>query len=63
MQTAGYRDSHGDVKYSVGSRVNNIVITIYGTRWALDLLGDHFLSYMNVLCTPETNTLFHAICN
>ena len=28
-----------DVKYSRMSRVNNIVITVCGVRWVLDLLG------------------------
>ena len=27
------------LKYSIGNIVNNIVITIYGVRWVLDLLG------------------------
>lgn len=31
--------SHGDVMYSIGNIVNNIVITMYGVRWVLDLLG------------------------
>ena len=29
---------HGDVNYSIGNIVNNIVITMYGIRWVLDLL-------------------------
>ena len=28
-----------DVKYSIGSTVNNIVITMYGVRWALENSG------------------------
>ena len=27
------QNSHGDVKYSIGNIVSNIVITIYGVRW------------------------------
>ena len=27
------RNSPGDVKYSMGNVVNNIVITMYGVRW------------------------------
>ena len=30
--------SHGDVKYSIGYTVNDIVITMYGIRWVPDLL-------------------------
>ena len=33
------QNSHGDVRYSIGNIVNNIVIATYGIRWALDLLG------------------------
>lgn len=32
------KNSHGDVKYSVGNIVNNIVISMYGVRRVLDLL-------------------------
>ena len=32
-------DSHGDVKYSIGYIVNNILITMYGVRWVQDLPG------------------------
>ena len=36
----GYnQNSHGDVKYSIGNIVSNIVMIIYGARWVLDLLG------------------------
>ena len=28
-------NSHGDVKYSRGNIVNNVVITMYGGRWVL----------------------------
>ena len=27
------QSSHGDVKYSVGNVVNNVLITMYGARW------------------------------
>ena len=36
------QNSHGDVKYSLGNIVNNIVITMYGARWVLDLFGGPF---------------------
>ena len=31
------RSSHRDVKYSTGNTVNNIVITVHGARWVLNL--------------------------
>ena len=27
------QNGHGDVKYSIGNTVNNILITTYGVRW------------------------------
>ena len=33
------QNSHGDVKYSIGNTVNNILITMYGVRWVQDLSG------------------------
>ena len=33
------QNSHGHVKYSLGSIASNIVITMFGVRWVLDLLG------------------------
>ena len=38
----------GDVKYSIGNIVNNIVITMCGVRWVLHLYGDHVLSYTHI---------------
>ena len=32
-------NSHRDVKYSIRNTVNNILITMYGVRWILDLSG------------------------
>ena len=29
--------SHGDIMYGIGNVVNNIVITLYGGKWLLDL--------------------------
>lgn len=52
------QNSHGDVKYSAGTIVNNIIMTMYSARWVLELLGDHFMNYMNVYplhCVLETN--------
>ena len=36
------QNSHGDVKYSIEKRVNNIVTTMYGARWILDSLRGSF---------------------
>ena len=47
MQIASYKSSHRDVKQSTGNIVKNIVI-MYDVRWVPDLLGDHFVSYINV---------------
>lgn len=33
------KNCHGDVKYSIGNTVNNIVISMYGVRRVLDPLG------------------------
>ena len=35
-----------DVKYSTGNIVNNIVITMYGNIWILEISGDHSIMYM-----------------
>ena len=40
------QNSHGDVKYSIENIVSNVVITVWGVQWLL--MGDHFLSYVNV---------------
>ena len=44
----GLCNSHGDVKYSTGSIVSNIVITMCSVRWVLGLLGNHSVSRVNV---------------
>ena len=33
------QNSHEDVKYSIGNIVNNVVITMYGARWELEIPG------------------------
>ena len=33
------QNSHSDVKYSIGTVVTNIVITVSAARWVLDLSG------------------------
>ena len=38
------QNSHMDVKYSIGNIVN-ILITLYGVRWVLDLSGCNLVSY------------------
>ena len=42
------QNGHGGVQYSIGNIVSNAVITRYGARWVLQLLGDHILSYISV---------------
>ena len=42
------QNGHRDVKYSTGNIVDNIVITVYGARWLLNLRGYHFANYINV---------------
>ena len=41
-------NSHRNIKYSAGTIVNNVVITMYGARWALELSEDHFVNYIIV---------------
>ena len=38
IQIPSYKNSPGDIKYSIRNRVNNIVITLYGVRGVADLL-------------------------
>ena len=33
------QNSHRDVKHSIGNIVGNIVITVYGVRWVLEIPG------------------------
>lgn len=47
--------------YNTGNIVNNIVLTMYGDRWLLDLqwLSDcKVYKCLNQCCTPETNTMY-----
>ena len=39
-------NSQGDVKYSTGNTVNNIVTTMCGAEWVLEISGGHFVKYM-----------------
>ena len=41
------QNSDGNVEHSTENTVNNIVITVYGARWVLDLSEDHFVNYIN----------------
>ena len=41
-------EKHGGVNYNIMYGVNNIGMTRHGVRRVLDLLGDHFVSYINV---------------
>lgn len=40
--------SRGDVRYSTGSVGSNIVVTMCGVGWVLDLRGHHFVNYINI---------------
>ena len=33
------QNSHGDVKYSIGNIINNVVITMYDAQWVLEISG------------------------
>ena len=50
LRSAGWRlqNSHRDVECSTGNTVNNVVITVYGAWWILDLLGDLSVSYITI---------------
>lgn len=37
LQVNKIKISHGDVMYCVGNIVNNILITLYGDTWSLNL--------------------------
>ena len=55
--------SHRDVKYSIGNRVNNIVVTICDARWYLKYQGDHFVNDVIVYIlwfAPETNIMLNV---
>ena len=34
------QNNHGDIKYSIGNIVNNILINMCGARWVLEILGE-----------------------
>ena len=40
--------SQGDVEYTIGNTVNNVVITICGARWVLGLSGGSLCKYLIV---------------
>ena len=51
--------------YNIGNIVNNIVITLYGDRWLLDLswYSNSNPSYINVkllCCIPKTNMILYV---
>ena len=33
------QNSHGNVNYSIGNTVSDIVITVHGARWIFEILG------------------------
>lgn len=36
----------GDATDSLGHIVNNVVVTMCGARWVLEILEEHFVKYM-----------------
>ena len=45
------QNSHRDVKYSTGNVVNNIVITMSGARWILEISGGPVCKVYDCLTT------------
>ena len=45
------QNSPGDVKSSIGNMVSNIVITMHGDTWGLDLLGESLHKLYKCLVT------------
>lgn len=41
-------DQSQDVKHGAGNIVSNIMITMDGAGWVLEVSGDHFVNYMTV---------------
>lgn len=33
---------------NIGTIVNNIFMNMYGTRWAMEISGEHFAKFMSV---------------
>ena len=49
------QNSHGAVKCSRGNTVSNIVITKYGARWVLEILGASLYKVYDYLTTMLYN--------
>ena len=45
------QNRHGEVKYNGRNMANNIVITMYGARWVLEILGGTHCKVYNSLNT------------
>ena len=45
------QNGHGDVKYSIGNLVNNIIMTMYCARWIQELLGGALSKVYDCLTT------------
>ena len=56
MQTASYKNSHGNVKYSVGNRVNNTVITVWCQMGARLTGGSLHKAYKCLITRLYSNT-------
>lgn len=51
----------GDVKYGIGSIVNNIVVTTYGAMWMLDMSWGLLCKGFDCLTTMPYNTISYKI--
>ena len=56
------RNSHGDVKNSIGATVNSTVVTMHGARWVSEISGGCYDCLTTALhCIPETNTKLYEM--
>ena len=55
--------SHGYVNYSIGNIISNIVVTMYGAKWVLEILGGTLCKVYDCLtirlCTPINKVVVH----
>ena len=61
-QTSSYKINNGDVTYSIGNRVINIIITMHCINGVLDLLlRSHFkILYINIYIYRERITFLYT---
>ena len=65
VQIASFKKSHRGVKYSIGNAVSNIVVTIFGVRWALEISGESLCKVNKCLITIlyNCNRILYVNCN